>query len=163
MHKCPYLQNSIQERCWNTELSKVVVVLMLKHGSCYIVWGCICWNTKLLHSLRSHMPKHGAATCWNTVQDADAETRSCHSVHKLNCWNIEETATMLKHEPQQLAVKDRHSQGRNSRGWNSPWIAMLKQHQQLCKESVTPAVTTMPCSAPVLAFGCMRIGHPRLI
>jgi hypothetical protein len=40
---------------------------------------------------------------------------------------------------------------------------MLKQHQQLCEEAVTPAVTTMPRPAPALAVSCVRIGHPMLI
>ena len=31
------------------------------------------------------------------------------------------------------------------------------------KGAVTLAVTAIPRSAPVLAFGCVRIGHPMLI
>jgi len=143
--------------CWNTEAA---TQSMLKHGSCYTIRGRTCWNTELLHSPRMHMPKHEAAT-W--FEDENAETQSCHSVQKYRCWDTVETATMLKHEPWQSAVKADTVKGRNSRGWNSPWIAMLKQHQQLWKEAVTPAVTAMPCSAPVLAFGCMRIGYPMMI
>ena len=137
-HKCPYLQNNIQDRCRNTEAA---TKSMLKHGSYYT-------------NPRTHMLKHGAAT---QSKDADAETRSSYMVRgrcwnteavtqKYRCWDTVETATMLKHEPWQSAVKADTVKGRNSRGRNSPWIAMLKQHQQLCKEAVTPAVTTMPCS-----------------
>ena len=139
VHKCPYLQNSIQDRCWNTVAA---TRSMLKHGSCYT-------------NPRMHMLKHGAAT---QSEDAYAETRSSYMVRgrcwntkavtqKYRCWDTVETATMLKHEPRQSAVKADTVKGRNSRGWNNPWIAMLKQHQQLCKEAVTPAVTATPCSA----------------
>jgi hypothetical protein len=40
---------------------------------------------------------------------------------------------------------------------------MLKQHPQQQEEAVTPAVTTIPHSAPVIAFGCVRLGHPMLV
>jgi hypothetical protein len=49
------------------------------------------------------MPKHGAAT---QIEDADAETRSCHTVRIANA------------ETQAVTVngQGRHSQERNSRG-----------------------------------------------
>ena len=67
-HKCPYLQNSIQVRCRNTE---AVTKSMLKHGSCYA-------------NPRTHMLKHGAAT---QSKDAYAETRSSCMVRGRRCWN----------------------------------------------------------------------------
>ena len=112
VHKCPYLQNSIQGRCWNTSR---------------------CWTDaetrKLLHNPRTHMLKHGAAT---QSEDAYTETRSSYMVRGCRCWNTElslssecicwdtvETATMLKHEPWQLAVKADTVKGRGSRGWTT--------------------------------------------
>jgi hypothetical protein len=40
---------------------------------------------------------------------------------------------------------------------------MLKQHQQQQEEVVTPAVTAIPHSAPVIEFVCVRLGHPMLV
>jgi hypothetical protein len=40
---------------------------------------------------------------------------------------------------------------------------MLKQHQQQREEAVTPVITTIPHSAPVIAFCCARLGHPILV
>ena len=45
----------------------------------------------------------------------------------------------------------------------APQIAMLKQHQQQREEVVTPAVTAIPHSAPVIAFCCARLGRPILV
>jgi hypothetical protein len=146
VHKCPYLQNCIQGRCWNTELSKSL-----------LNW---CWNTEVAAQ----------------PEDAYAETRSCYTVRGCRRWNTKLSHSselqMLKHRGDHhdaetwaltISSQGRHSQECNSRGWNNLWIAMLKQHQQLWKEVVTPAVTAMPRSAPVLADRCVRIGHPILI
>jgi hypothetical protein len=131
-HKCPYLQNSIQDRCRNTE---AVTKSMLKHGSYYT-------------NPRTHTLKHGAAKS----EVAYAKTLSSYMVRGRRCWNTELSLSSDAETQWRLprcwnTNPDRQQSGRNSRGWNSPWIAMLKQHQQLCKEAVTPAITATPCSA----------------
>ena len=101
VHKCPYLQNCIQGRCWNTELSKSLLNRWWKSEAAtqsedadaktqnfYTIWGRICRNTEQIHSSGMQMLKHEAVTLFRSP---DAETQR--------------TATMLKHEPWQLEFK----------------------------------------------------------
>jgi hypothetical protein len=71
--------------------------------------------------------------------------RSCHS-----------EIQMLRHSGDRYDAETRtltvSSQGRHSQGAQFTWLKQpmncdAEQHQQLCKEAVTPAVTAMPCSA----------------
>jgi hypothetical protein len=61
---------------------------------------------ELLHSPRMHMPKHEAAA-WFEVEDAETEL----SLRSEQMLRHSETATMLKHEPRQSAVKPTQSRG----------------------------------------------------
>ena len=81
------------------------------------------------------------------------------------CWNTKEAITVSGQQSSNRCSYTRMptQSERNSRGWNSPRLAMLKQHQQQREGAVTLAVTTIPHSAPVIAFGCVRLGHPMLV
>jgi hypothetical protein len=135
------LQNSIQDRCRNTE---VVTKSMLKHGSCYTVRGCICRNTKQLHGSRT-MLKH----------------RSCHSELQM----LRHSGDRYDAETRTLTVS---SQGRHSQGAQFTW---LKQPVNCDAETASAAMSRSRYTSrnsdalfsPVLAFGCMRIGYPMLI
>ena len=125
-HKCSYLQNSIQDRCRNTEA----------------VYKVYAETRKLLHKPEDAHAETRAAT---QSEDAYAETRSNYMVQGRRCWNWAVThfrtdaetqwnRSMLKHEPWQSAVKADTVKGRNSRGWNSPWIAMLNSISSYVKK-----------------------------
>ena len=128
-HKCPYLQNSIQDRCRNTE---AVTKSMLKHGSYYT-------------NPRTHTLKHGAAKS----EVAYAKTLSSYMVRGRRCWNTELSLSpemqMLRHsgdrhdvETQTLTVS---SQGRHSQGTQFTW---LKQPVN-CDAETTSAVMRRSC------------------
>ena len=59
------------------------------------------------------MLKHRAAT---QFEDADAETRSCHTVQNCNAETQKETANDAETQAVTVSGQGRHSQERNSRG-----------------------------------------------
>ena len=119
VHKCPYLQNSIQDRCWNTEAA---TQSMLKHESCYTIRGRTCWNTELLHSPRMHMPKHEAATWFEddaetqklSLRNTDAETQW----RPLRCWNTNLDSQQSRPTQSRGAIHVAET-ARELRCWNS--------------------------------------------
>ena len=153
----------LKHRCWNTELLHSPGQQMLKHrAALQSLRSRRCWNTELLHNSRVaddetqrkllHSPELQMLKHRGTARTDDAETQRSRNNHREPSTNHRSYMRMTDTVKSAIHVAET---ARELRCWNN-----ISNNE---KEAVTPVVTTIPHSAPVIAFCCVRLGHPILV